>query len=241
MDAEKISEQKRCFIDQLFDEIPTMAMPKPHEKMLFEKMNIFHANCDYRKNAYANWVYQGASLGNDELFVMAKEYMECAYKLCLIGIFDVKTKTADRIILPILFLYVHLTELYLKAIRSNLTIVLGKTNANTSDKGHDLYKILNDIIEQIKQFDQKCQYKEVVDGLEGFQKLLKEINGDLGSEEKEALSIKLRYPFDRSNKQHNFTKPNYSQNSIIVDMERLKCLIELTNSVLYNLYYQINN
>ena len=235
----KIMDNKHNgFIENLFNEIPERIINPEQDTTLFDDMNVLLPNIDYRKNAYLHWDFQGTSSQGNQLFVMARAYMESAYKLCLIVLYDNRSKMADRLASPILFLYFHSVELYLKSIQYNLNVIF-KKSINTTKDGHLIEGILKDIIESLQQLDDKHVTEEIRADLEQLNALWTEFKERVESKtQKDQVSIILRYPFDKKDNLYKFTQQNHENNGVVIDMEKLKNLIEMTDNVLYNLSCQ---
>lgn len=99
--------------------------------------SIFQYNRDINKTAYMNW-RTGFADGNRKQFIIIGEaFFTSAYHLIKECLDDNSDKKADSWIFPILFNVIHGTELYLKAINSVLSAILGKKRGIT-EGGHDL-------------------------------------------------------------------------------------------------------
>ena len=98
---------------------------------------IFLYNADINKTAYMNWRTGFADGSRRQFVIIGEAFFTSAYHLVEECLNDNSDKKADSWIFPILFNVIHGTELYLKAINSVLSAILGKKRGIT-EGGHDL-------------------------------------------------------------------------------------------------------
>lgn len=99
--------------------------------------SIFQYNADINKTAYMNWRTGFADGSRRQFVIIGEAFFTSAYHLVEECLNDNSDKKADSWIFPILFNVIHGTELYLKAINSVLSAILGKKRGIT-EGGHDL-------------------------------------------------------------------------------------------------------
>lgn len=99
--------------------------------------SIFQCNADINKTAYMNWRTGFADGSRRQFIIIGEAFFTSAYHLVKECLNDNSDKKADSWIFPILFNVIHGTELYLKAINSVLSAILGKKRGIT-EGGHDL-------------------------------------------------------------------------------------------------------
>lgn len=99
--------------------------------------SIFRYNGDIDKTAYMNWRTGFADGSRKQFIIIGESFFTSAYHLIEECLDDNSDKKADSWIFPILFNIIHGTELYLKAINSVLSAILGKKRGIT-EGGHDL-------------------------------------------------------------------------------------------------------
>lgn len=99
--------------------------------------SIFRYNGDINKTAYMNWRTGFADGSRKQFIIIGESFFTSAYHLIEECLDDNSDKKADSWIFPILFNIIHGTELYLKAINSVLSAILGKKRSIT-EGGHDL-------------------------------------------------------------------------------------------------------
>ncbi len=99
--------------------------------------SIFQYNAHINKTAYMNWRTGFADGSRRQFVIIGEAFFTSAYHLVEECLNDNSDKKADSWIFPILFNVIHGTELYLKAINSVLSAILGKKRGIT-EGGHDL-------------------------------------------------------------------------------------------------------
>lgn len=131
--------------------------------------DVFSCNSDVEKNAYMNWtIDKHNNISN--MINIAEGYMNSSLLLAGQVIIDNTDKKADILIFLILFNANHSIELYLKAIKWSLNILLD--NVNKIEGNHDIEQIYSNVCSRVNEFEKekerRKQFKTLTNNLKRY-------------------------------------------------------------------------
>ena len=191
--------------------------------------SIFQYNVDINKTAYMNWRTSFVQEDRRQFVIIGEAFFSSAYHLVKECLNDNSDKKADSWIFPIMFNIVHGTEVYLKAINSVLSVILGKKRGIT-EGGHDLKTLCataRKLIIEYKNSNKNTTTEQMFAAIKVIEKFVANIY------DKTDDMTFARYPMDK-NKNGHFYIQNLENE--VIDLELLQKQIAIVYQLLNFIY-----
>lgn len=201
-----------------------------------ETSTIYKYNADLKKTAFLNWRFH--SQGKSNMDVLAEPFMDVAGYILEGLLEDNHDKKADSLIFPILFNMSHGIELYLKAIREEIDILIlyKKDDYNCTEistNGHNIKNIIKSINDKIIEMGKnKVVFPREIDELKDLMSVVEHIvNNFIKEGEEGEIYFFSRYPISHKTKKGYFYNQSYSG---LIEKSNFNYTVDLED--LYNQY-----
>lgn len=187
--------------------------------------NIFSRHDDINKMAFITWRMDEENIVN--LFNLADGYFISTQKLCNELIMNNQDKKADIVIFPILMLFNHGVELYLKGLIMTLNNQIG--NNRKLDGTHNLSQLFNVLCARIKDLEGQKESNKFIDANNNLKSYIEELMMKIEPTNKNDKMDFPRYPFTKKDGNHFYVD---TRSNIEIDLVNLR---ERTIEIIRNL------
>ena len=193
-----------------------------------EVQSIFHYNVDINKTSYLNWKMTYCSPNSSKFVCMGEAYLNTAYSLVQICLYNNSDKKADTWIFPILFNVIHGIEVYLKAINAILNVDLRKeqTQIQGNHNIKQLCCVSKKLIAELNATDGDDITKDMVMAIDVIYNFIDNIY------QKTNDMTFARYPINKEKKNQFYIEDGRT----VVDLEVLKSQLPIIYNLLKFIY-----